>query len=74
MPRDARVAAIRRDDLVGDGSCSPIDECYTDDELVAMLDGRGIGARQVQAAVTEARAVHRVWADRMAEADALREW
>jgi hypothetical protein len=31
---DEIVAAIRNDRLVGRGTCSVIDECYTDDELV----------------------------------------
>jgi hypothetical protein len=34
-PRHAEiVAAIRSHPLIGRGTCSPIDECYTDDELV----------------------------------------
>lgn len=29
------VAAIRSHEIIGRGTCSPIDECYTDAELVA---------------------------------------
>ena len=39
---DPRVAAIRADKIVGRNTCSVIDECYTDAELAAHLDGRGI--------------------------------
>ena len=35
---DKRVAAIRSDAKVGRGSCSSIDECMTDSELVEALD------------------------------------
>lgn len=73
-PTDPRVAAIRADKIVGVGTCSPIDECYTDAELAAYLDDAGIGPRAVQAAVREARATHRVWAERQAEYDAMRHW
>ena len=31
------VAAIRKDKLVGRGTCSYADECYDDDELVEVL-------------------------------------
>ena len=35
---DPRVKAIRTDSKVGAGSCSTIDECWTDEELAAELD------------------------------------
>lgn len=35
--RDERVAAIRADAAVGHGSCSSIDECYENTELLAAL-------------------------------------
>lgn len=35
------VAAVRADDEVGRGSCSSIDECLTDEELLEMLRQRG---------------------------------
>lgn len=39
---DPRVAAIRNDSKVGRGTCSVIDECHSDAELVAELDREGI--------------------------------
>ena len=50
------VAATRADKLVGRGTCSVIDECYGDTELVKMFEDREITT--VRAAVTEARAIH----------------
>jgi len=35
---DRRVEAVRNDPTVGGGSCSNIDECYTDADLVRYLD------------------------------------
>ena len=35
------IAAVRADQKVGRGSCSVIDECYTDAELVAALEEIG---------------------------------
>jgi hypothetical protein len=35
---DARVEAIRKHRLVGRGSCTSIDECFSDAELLAFLD------------------------------------
>lgn len=40
--KDARVIAIRADKNVGRGSCSSIDECWSDAELIAALDGENI--------------------------------
>ncbi len=34
---DARIKAIRDDKKVGSGTCSTIDECYTDAELLDSL-------------------------------------
>lgn len=42
MTEDRRVTAIRNDKKVGRGTCSSIDECLTDDELIAMLDAEKI--------------------------------
>lgn len=39
---DERVKAIRADKKIGEGSCSTVDECYTDKELIAELDEAGI--------------------------------
>ena len=49
---DTRVAAIRNDTRVGVNSCSVIDECWGDTEIVEELDKRCI--------TTDAEAV--VWA------------
>jgi hypothetical protein len=35
---DPRVVAVRADRLVGHGTCSSIDECYSDQELLEALD------------------------------------
>jgi len=35
---DSRVSAIRDDALVGRGSCTSIDECFTDNEVEELLD------------------------------------
>lgn len=35
---DPRVVAIRQDKRVGKGSCTSIDECWGDKELIEMLD------------------------------------
>lgn len=39
---DPRLIAIRRDPMVGHDTCSVVDECYTDGEILAMLDEREI--------------------------------
>lgn len=36
------VTAIRNDRIVGRGTCSTIDETYTDDELIDALEGSGV--------------------------------
>jgi hypothetical protein len=41
---DQRIAAIRANEMVGHGSCTSIDECYSDDELIVELDADGITA------------------------------
>jgi hypothetical protein len=53
---DKRVVAIRKHPKVGVGSCSVIDECYTNVELVEKLNDEGITT--VKAAVKYARIVH----------------
>jgi hypothetical protein len=39
---DARVEAIRNDPSIGEGSCSSVDECMTDAELIDELNREGI--------------------------------
>lgn len=46
MTQDARVTAIRNDALIGRGTCSVVDECMTDAEIVAALDEDGITTPQ----------------------------
>ncbi len=50
---DARVEAIRKNERVGRGSCTTIDEATTDDELIAELDEAGVTtpAKAVQWAI-----------------------
>lgn len=62
------VAAVRADRVVGAGSCSAIDECYTDEELVEAL--AAAAARTPRAAVRWARSLHRLREDVQAEHDA----
>ena len=40
--KDGRVMAIRTDKAVGHGTCSTIDECYSDSELLSRLVANGI--------------------------------
>ena len=63
---DEIVDMIRADKLVGVGSCSPVDECYTDDELVEAFGWDINGKRHITAkgALRKARAYHNGWADR----------
>lgn len=39
--KDERVVAVRADAAVGHGTCSSIDECYEDVELLEALNERG---------------------------------
>ena len=56
---DTRVKAIRDDNVVGRGSCTSIDECRDDEELVKTLDENNITtARQ---AVKWAREDEKMW-------------
>lgn len=62
---DPRVAAIRADDLIGRGTCSVVDECWTDDEIIAMLDARYV--KTPERAVKEMLFTHEVWTDKADE-------
>lgn len=55
------VEAVRCDKLVGRGTCTVIDEAYTDEELADMLSERKI--RSTSGAVRTARAVERLRAE-----------
>jgi hypothetical protein len=39
---DPRITAVRANKKVGRGSCSSIDECMTDEELLAALNENGV--------------------------------
>lgn len=39
---DARVEAIRKDPCVGRGTCTTLDECFSDDELSWKLNEDGV--------------------------------
>jgi hypothetical protein len=50
---DPRVVAVRADAKVGEGTCAMVDECLSDEELVAWLDE--VGANTVKRAIREMR-------------------
>ena len=70
--QDPRVQAIRKDELVGEGSCSPIDETYTDEELVEALDR--VKAKTIPEALAWATMVHGIWVDQMEDAKVEGAW
>jgi len=39
---DPRIEAIRNDKVIGRGTCTLIDECFEDQELIEYLDEQGI--------------------------------
>jgi|TARA_R110001583_G_scaffold16234_5_gene66144 hypothetical protein len=43
---DIRVDAIRNDPCVGRGSCTSIDECFEDKELIENLDTSGVTSKK----------------------------
>lgn len=59
------IAAVRRDVKVGRGTCSVIDECYSDRELAQALDEAKITT--VKDAVEWARDVERLFREREQE-------
>jgi hypothetical protein len=63
---DVRVEAIRDDKVIGRGTCSSIDECMGDEEIVAALDAEKI--ETPASAVRWARKSERAWLDRMLDA------
>jgi hypothetical protein len=60
------IEAIRNHPAFGRGSCSVIDECYSDTELAEALAGEGITT--VKAALAWAERGHDIWADQMEDA------
>ena len=65
MVTQEMIAAVRADRRVGVGSCSVIDECYTDEELADELGDAG--CTSAAAAVRWARAADRLWRERERE-------
>jgi len=63
------ISAIRSDKLVGVGSCSVIDECWTDAEIAAALVDQGITT--ARKAVAWARALNKAFWER---ADEMSGW
>ena len=63
------ISAIRSDKLVGVGSCSVIDECWTDAEIAAALVDHGITT--ARKAVAWARALNKAFWER---ADEMSGW
>lgn len=59
------IRQVREDHIVGRGSCSVIDECWTDAELAAALESDGV--RGWQAVRLWARRVHRAYLERERE-------
>ena len=53
------VAAIRADKIVGQGTCSVIDECWDDQYIERWLQEHNI--RTAKRAIKDARAAHRIF-------------
>ena len=62
LPMDAMVAAIRADKLVGDGSCSSIDESMDDADIISGLVVNNV--RSAKEAVRWARVEEQLWLER----------
>lgn len=56
---DQRVAVVRADSIVGRGTCSPIDEAFSDAELIELFEEED--AKDPKAALRVARSHHRLW-------------
>ena len=66
--RTKLVALIRADNTIGNGSCSYIDECFTDDELFAhfltwLIDSKATDAQLVRFR-SHLRKCHQIQSDR----------
>jgi len=59
------IDAVRMDHIVGRGTCSVIDECYSNAELLAALADERI--RSASGALRWARSTHKMWKDNMDE-------
>ena len=59
---DERIEAIRNDAMVGRGSCSSVDECYSDSELLELFSEDNISTPRK--AVEWARNSETLWLER----------
>lgn len=58
----AMVDAVRKDPKIGRGTCSTVDECYTDAEIVEIIrDGK---VETIDALLTSLYSLENVWRDR----------
>ena len=60
------LEAIRSDDQIGRGSCSMVDECMEDGEILEVL--RQAGATTPEEALREMKGSENVWRDRADDA------
>jgi len=58
---DSRVQAIRMDPVIGFGTCSVVDECYDDGDLIERLDEAA--AVSDEEAVRHFRWIHEIYED-----------
>ena len=67
---EAIIRAVRDDKIIGKGTCSVVDECYEDSELLdaVCFDWDGTERKRTpKQAVTEMRKVHRLQLERERE-------
>lgn len=66
---DPRIEAIRSDESIGRGTCSSLDECYSDQELLDELDsftpceGLEFDTRTIPGALAWAHWAEGLWRD-----------
>jgi len=65
MDKTELITAIRNSKRVGNGSCSVIDECWTDAEIAKELNERKI--KTIKKAVAWAVFIHNTFEGRLAE-------
>lgn len=80
--RDPRIEAIRKDELVGEGTCTTVDEAIEDGELLELLDQGKVKtpeaaiewARDLEGLQVEQATNFRWGEDGDPEVKALKEW
>lgn len=60
---DEIIKAIRNHPQLGRGSCHPWDECYTDQELAELLNGKTL-----EQTIAQGLEILAIWDDRFADA------